>query len=179
MGRMPACQVGGCGFEARRPLQSSRGLSSSLGERLPCKQEVAGSSPAGSTNFVGRSSTAEQRALLPREAEYLAFRQAIGSSRQRFPAVRPLLTRSSAGEHRPHMAGVAGSSPAGSTKSRGVAQSGRALGSDPRGHRFKSCLPDQLLWGVRKEGRSAGLWTRSARFDSWAPYQLRLCSSVE
>ena len=46
-GRAPPCQGGGSEFEPRKPLQ--RGSLAQLGEHLPYKQRVTGSSPVTST----------------------------------------------------------------------------------------------------------------------------------
>ena len=50
-GRAEASQASGRGFEPRNPLFGQRKLSSVGSERLPYKQEVAGSNPAVSTKY--------------------------------------------------------------------------------------------------------------------------------
>ncbi len=52
-GRAPPCQGGGSEFEPRKPLQ--RGSLAQLGEHLPYKQRVTGSSPVTSTIWPGSS----------------------------------------------------------------------------------------------------------------------------
>ena len=53
-GRAPPCQGGGSEFEPRRPLHFCGSLAQ-LGEHLPYKQRVSGSSPLTSTMWPGSS----------------------------------------------------------------------------------------------------------------------------
>ena len=53
-GRAPPCQGGGSEFEPRRPLHLCGSLAQ-LGEHLPYKQRVSGSSPLTSTMWPGSS----------------------------------------------------------------------------------------------------------------------------
>ena len=53
-GRAPPCQGGGSEFEPRRPLHYCGSLAQ-LGEHLPYKQRVSGSSPLTSTMWPGSS----------------------------------------------------------------------------------------------------------------------------
>ncbi len=54
----PACHAGGRGFESRQPrhfIHSGSGRIAQLGERLPYKQDVGGSSPSSPTTLWGCS----------------------------------------------------------------------------------------------------------------------------
>ena len=50
--RAPPCHGGGRGFESRWGRLNNSGIIAQLGEHLPYKQGVAGSSPAGPTLFI-------------------------------------------------------------------------------------------------------------------------------
>ena len=47
----PACHAGGRGFKSRQPRHLKIGRIAQLGERLPYKQDVGGSSPSSPTIF--------------------------------------------------------------------------------------------------------------------------------
>ena len=77
--RAPPCHGGGRGFESL--LGRLRGILAQLGEHLPYKQGVTGSSPVGPTIFYKRNNKCSHHADVAQLAEQLICnQQVIGSS---------------------------------------------------------------------------------------------------
>ena len=76
--RAPPCHGGGRGFESL--LGRLRGILAQLGEHLPYKQGVTGSSPVGPTIFYKRNNKCSHHADVAQLAEQLICNQQVNGS---------------------------------------------------------------------------------------------------
>ena len=139
VGRAPPCQGGGSEFEPRNPLQQSRkrlcGSIAQLGEHLPYKQRVRGSSPFAPTNPGGLFGSVVQL------VRTLAC-HARGRGFESLPSRHQFASVAQSVEQRTENPRVVGSIPTGGTRC-GCSSSGRAPPCQGGGSEFEPRHPLQ------------------------------------